>query len=390
MNPPPLVPLEEIMATKSGSVDPSAFPDESFDLYSIPAFDNRKPEVLRGQDIGSSKQIVETGDVLLSKIVPHIRRAWVVGDNRGRRLIGSGEWIVFRSKRVHPGYLRHALVTDHFHQQFMSTVAGVGGSLLRARPSQVAKIKLPLPPLAEQKRIAAVLDKADDLRVKRRRALATLDNLLQSVFLDMFGDPEMNPKRWPRRRLGELLGFMTSGSRGWAAHYSETGALFLRIQNVGRNALLLDDIARVNAPDNAESRRTRVQEGDVLLSVTADLGRTGVIPADLGEAYINQHLVLMRPSGVEPLFLSAFLASPDGQRQLQRRDRNAVKAGLNFDDVRSVEVLLPPVVEQKRYASMFHAVASQRQRLVVLIESTNALFASLQAAAFAGTLFDDI
>jgi len=96
------VKLEEIMASKLGAVDPSKYPDEIFDLYSIPAFDNRQPEVVAGRDIGSTKQIVEPGDVLLSKIVPHIRRSWVVGENRNRRIIASGEWIVFRDKRICP------------------------------------------------------------------------------------------------------------------------------------------------------------------------------------------------------------------------------------------------------------------------------------------------
>ena len=103
------VALGAIMALKSGSVDPSRCPDEVFDLYSILAFDSRRPEVVVGSSIGSAKQTVEPGDVLLSKIVPHIRRSWVVGDERGRRIIASGEWIVFRSDRVHPNYLRHVL-----------------------------------------------------------------------------------------------------------------------------------------------------------------------------------------------------------------------------------------------------------------------------------------
>jgi type I restriction enzyme S subunit len=123
--------LGEIMASKIGSVDPSKFNDEVFDLYSIPAFDSRQPEVVKGSKIGSTKQIVQPGDVLLSKIVPHIRRTWVVGEDRGRRLIASGEWIVFRSEQIHPAYLRHVLVGDPFHAQFMCTVSGVGGSLLR-------------------------------------------------------------------------------------------------------------------------------------------------------------------------------------------------------------------------------------------------------------------
>jgi type I restriction enzyme S subunit len=131
------------MPKRTGSVDPSAFPDEVFDLYSVPAFDTGQPEVLAGSKIGSAKQVVQPGDVLISKIVPHIRRCWVVGENRGRRIIASGEWIVFRSPAVDPNFLRYLLVEDRFHAKFINTVSGMGGSLMRARPSYVSERVFP-------------------------------------------------------------------------------------------------------------------------------------------------------------------------------------------------------------------------------------------------------
>jgi type I restriction enzyme S subunit len=115
-------PLGDFVAKKSGSVDPSKFPDEAFDLYSIPAFDVGQPDVRTGNEIGSAKQVVKSNDVLLSRIVPHIRRAWVVGEDQGRRLIASGEWIVFRSSQLHPQFLQFFLIGDIFHAQFMQTV----------------------------------------------------------------------------------------------------------------------------------------------------------------------------------------------------------------------------------------------------------------------------
>lgn len=171
--------LGELMPERAGTVDPSKFSDEVFDLYSVPAFQAGVPEIIAGKEIGSAKQIVQPGDVLLSKIVPHIRRAWIVGKNHGRRLIASSEWIVFRDQRFWPPFLRHILVSDPFHVQFMSTVSGVGGSLLRARPAHVAKLRIPQPPMTEQQRIAAILDQAEALRAKRRQALAKLDTLIR-------------------------------------------------------------------------------------------------------------------------------------------------------------------------------------------------------------------
>ena len=113
---------------------------------------------------------------------------------------------------------------------------------------------------------------------------------------------------------GEILDLPDRRSRGWAAHYSDCGALFLRIQNVRHDELLLADIAYVDAPDTAEAKRTRVEPGDVLLSITADLGRTAVVPDGIGTAYINQHLSILRTKALVPRFLSAYFASPAGQR----------------------------------------------------------------------------
>ena len=174
-------PIGQAMVKRNGSVDPSKSPDESFDLYSIPAYDRRTPDVVTGAEIGSAKQIVEPGDVLLSKIVPHIRRAWIVGAANGRRLIASGEWMVFRSEAVDANWLRHLLLSDRFHREFMATVAGVGGSLLRARPAQVAQISIPIPPIEEQRRIAAVLDQLDTLRLDYLEAAERCSELLTSM-----------------------------------------------------------------------------------------------------------------------------------------------------------------------------------------------------------------
>jgi type I restriction enzyme, S subunit len=126
------LPLSNFMAERLGAIDPANFPDETFELYSIPAYDSRCPDVTDGDAIGSTKQMVKPGDVLLSKIVPHIRRSWVVGPVNEHRQIASGEWIVFRGDTIEPRYLGHIFLTDRFHKQFMATVAGVGGSLLRA------------------------------------------------------------------------------------------------------------------------------------------------------------------------------------------------------------------------------------------------------------------
>ena len=261
-----------------------------------------------------------------------------------------------------------------------------GANLPRLSPKQLASFKIPLPPFAEQKRIAGILDTADALRAKRREALAELDTLLQSTFLDMFGDPVTNPMGWEVVTVGDEIGFLTSGSRGWAKYYAKDGDTFIRIQNLKDGQLDLGDIAFVNAPESAEARRTKVEPGDVLLSITADLGRTAVVPGGIAKAHINQHLAILRFTSLNPVFVSYQLASKGGQAQFDRLNREGVKAGLNFNDVKSIRLTNPPLDLQHRFAASVESVEEQKTGQRAHLAELDTLFASLQSRAFRGDL----
>lgn len=262
----------------------------------------------------------------------------------------------------------------------------VGGGQPNISQKILRDLQIPLPPLAEQKRIAAILDAADALRAKRRESLAQLDTLLQATFLDMFGDPVTNPKGWKMVGVGDEIEFLTSGSRGWAKYYADSGDTFIRIQNLKNGRLDLNDIAYVNAPESAEAKRTRVAPGDVLLSITADLGRTAVVPVNIGKAHINQHLAILRFKELNPVFVSYQLASNGGQSQFDRLNREGVKAGLNFNDVKSIQLTKPPLDLQQRFATIVESVEQQKARLRDHLAELDTLFASLQQRAFTGNL----
>lgn len=289
---------------------------------------------------------------------------------------------------VHPQFLLLQLRYEALRGAFAEGARGSGIHHLGA--AKLSSWPVVLPPLVEQRKIARILDHMDALRAKRREAIALLDDLAQSIFLDVFGDRSELPYRWPAVQLGSLLDFLTSGSRGWATHYVDTpGSLFLRIQNVRGGELLMDDVAYVNPPDTAEARRTRVKPGDVLLSITADLGRTAVVPVEIGKAYINQHLAILRNSKLNPHFLSAFLSSPIGQERIMRKNRQGVKAGLNFDDVRSLMTPRPPTELQDSFAKSVTAIHYLKGVHKIHLAELDALFASLQHRAFRGELWPE-
>ena len=261
-----------------------------------------------------------------------------------------------------------------------------GTTRRRVSRKNLSKVEIPLPPLNEQKRIAGILDAADALRAKRGEALAQLDTLLQSTFLDMFRDPGTNPMGWAVVSVGDEIGFLTSGSRGWAKYYAKDGDTFIRIQNLKDGQLDLGDIAFVNAPESAEAKRTTVEPGDVLLSITADLGRTAVVPRGIAKAHINQHLAILRFTSLNPVFVSYQLASKGGQAQFDRLNREGVKAGLNFNDVKSIRLTSPPLNLQQRFAAIAESVEHQKVVQRAHLAELDTLFASLQFRAFRGDL----
>ena len=169
------------------------------------------------------------------------------------------------------------------------------------------------------------------------------------------------PAEWKVRNIDSVSYFVTSGARGWAKYYSDEGAVFLRIGNLTHAHINMrfDDTVFVRPPDSAEGLRTLVAPGDVLISVTADLGIIGVIPEGFGEGYVNQHIALVRISDpeVDQRFIGWFLQSRAGQAQFERHNESGAKAGLNLPTIRSILVASPPLGEQRHIAKMLDANA---------------------------------
>lgn len=279
-------------------------------------------------------------------------------------------------------FLAHSILNKRKYLQHISNAPVVP----IINKSQFSEVEISIPSLPEQKRIAVILDKADTICCKRQEVIKLIDDFLRATFLDMFGDPVTNPKGWEIQTVGENLDFLTSGSRGWAKYYSNKGSLFIRIQNIGNNELLLDDITYVEPPESAEARRTKVQSGDILLSITADLGRTAVIPDKFPPAHINQHLALLRFKTLEPLYVSAYLASTGGQRQINSLNREGVKAGLNFDNIKSLKIHVPPLDLQNEWKVIYNKIKELKKFLMKASIQDKELFNALAQNAFKGGL----
>lgn len=386
----PTVLAGELMLKRGGSINPKKFPDETFELYSIPAHDKGQPEILAGSDIGSSKSCIQPNDILLSKIVPHIRRCWVVVESGSHRLIGSGEWIVFRSDKVYPKYLKYFLTSDIFHKQFMNTVAGVGGSLVRARPAEVERILIPLPPLTEQKRIAAILDKADQLRQKRQQAIALADDFLRSVFLDMFGDLAFNPYDYQRVSLDSLsvndgIKCGPFGTQLGKHEYLAEGVPLWGIKHVNRDFKVETD-EYLSAPKAIALKAYSIRPDDIVMTRKGTVGNCHVYPEHMPEGIMHSDLLRIRvdESIIDPYFLSWQLKlSRDVSHQISLISSGAIMAGINVTKLKNIEVYVPELAQQIKFREILFKKGKLTQKYS---QGDLALFDALSQKAFAGEL----
>ena len=187
------------------------------------------------------------------------------------------------------------------------------------------------------------------------------------------------PLAWCWVSSDTFFWFVTSGSRGWAKYYAESGPAFLRVGNLDHYSITLDlrEVQRVTPPQGAEQERTRVLASDILVSVTADVGMIAVVPEDFEEAYTNQHVAIARPvKAIHVPYVAWYLAAQHGgQMQFRKLQRGATKIGLGLDDIRSVAISMPPLVEQEMIAAIIE------ERLSTIEAAEQAIEKQLQRAA---------
>lgn len=391
----PMIEIGDLMLKRNGSVDPSKFPDETFELHSIPAFDKGTPDIVKGSEIGSSKQLVQENDVMISKIVPHIRRASVVCPKGDYRQIASGEWIVFRSDKIYPDYLKHVLISDTFNKQFMATVSGVGGSLLRARPAFVAKIKIALPPLAEQRRIASILDQADVLRQKRQQAIEKLDQLLQATFIDMFGDPKINPYNFNIEKLSKFYIDSKNGTKcgpfGSALkrhEYVENGIPVWSMDVITLSGEFIDKPSLwITNEKFKELESYSVKEGDVIISRAGTVGKMGVVHSQYEKSLISTNLIRLRfGNNLLPEFFVVLMTYCKHRLSRLQTGADGAFTHMNTGILDNLEFPYPPIEKQKQFVDFLHKVNINKQILLKSGKRINDLFSSLQNQVFNGTL----
>lgn len=251
------------------------------------------------------------------------------------------------------------------------------------------RLPLLLPPLPEQKRIAAILDAVDALRAKRRESIEQLDSLTQSTFLEMFGDPVMNPKGWEVKAFENVCNKITDGEHGTVERVDQ-GVLYLMARNIAVSGDIdLTNVSFIKDVDHQRIvSRCNPEVDDILLvCVGATIGKTALVPAGL-DFSLARSVALIKPDRalLAPSFLNQYLRSEPGQSQLFRSRNTAAQSGLYLGKIKKLELIVPPLDLQNRFASIVESIEQQKVRLKTHLAELDTLFASLQSRAFNGEL----
>lgn len=325
---------------------------------------------------------VRSGDILIAKI-GSCGKTGIYPQNMRSAIIPAN----LLKFTVHPDvnrmFVYYYLNSPYFKNELKEIITATAQPAFSV--TKFRTLPIPVPSIPEQERIVAKIEElftqldagtsalervqAGLRRYKASVLKAAVEGKLASQNSEgrMQNEGEL-PEGWKWVTIGEITQHLTSGSRGWAKYYSAEGSLFVRVGNFNRlsNAIDLEKLQFVIAPDTAEANRTRLKKRDLLITMTADVGMVGIVDERTlhwNNAYINQHVGLVRlenPDYVD--YVSWALASEIGQKQFREKQYGLTKVGLNFDDIRSLEIPLPPLEEQRRI------VAEVERRLSVARE----------------------
>ena len=339
----------------------------------------------------SSAKIVPKGSILLAMYGATVGRMAMLGIDAATNQAVCN--IIPDEKKAYTKYVYYALLNKV--PEFLKNA--VGGAQPNISQGIIKETKIPLPPLEEQKRIAAILDNANSIHRKRQQAIKFADELLRAVFLDMFGDPVENTKGWDVKNLKELSTKIHSGNTptGGREVYVDKGIAFFRSQNVWKNKLELDDIAYLDHATHKKMAKSSLKNRDILMTKTgrintenSSLGRAAIYLGEDDAANINGHVYLIRLKNPEFNEFILYILTTNEYRDYIRSVcvGGIDKRQLNKDHIEQFPIINPPVELQKQFVKLMQIVESKKEKARQSLEESQSLFKTLSQKAFSGEL----
>lgn len=383
------------MRIDSDTFEPNQTPKERFSLYSIPAFDAGVPEIVFGLDVQSAKRTLRPGDVLFSKLNPRIPRVWHVRKATGLRMVCSTEFLPFtilEGAELDASFLRWMLQAPRFLARVQANVNSATRSHERARPDDILSQPIPLPPLPEQKRIAAILEKADRIRRLRRFAREMSEGFLQSVFREMFGDPVRNEKGWDVVELGEVTEIQ-GGFAFKSRDYVTSGVKLVKIANVHNAMLTWNEVEYLPPSFVKRFERFALKSGDILMALTRpiiqSLNSVKVARVTTGDlpCLLNQRVARIVPGHkVLADFLLNTLYSSYFRHHVDLLCSESLQPNVSTEQIAEIRILVPETAVQARFGEIATSARHHGQLCLEAERQAEHLFQSLLARAFDGDL----
>ena len=335
-------------------------------------------------EAGNSTHWFDDRHVLYSKLRPYLNKV-LLPDELG---LGTTELVPLCPV---PGTLDRKYLAYYLRsKKFVNWVSGqiAGAKMPRVSMKVFWGHEIPLPPLKEQKRIAAILDKADAIRRKRKQAIHLADEFLRTVFLDMFGDPRINPKNWSMGTIRDLAADVRYGSSSKAGAKGEFP--ILRMNNITyTGSWNFGDLKYIDLSKKDQSKYL-VHQGELLFNRTNSkelVGKTAVYREVTSMAFAG-YLIRVRTNELSnPEYISAYLNSRHGKLTLESMCKSIVgMANINAQEMQDIKIAIPPRKLQDRYAGIVHRTLKHRSKHVLADNSANKLFGSLSQRAFRGDI----
>ena len=387
----PLGELVEPAKTWNPARSPS---DDVFDYIDLSAVDQDAKliigarEVSCGEAPSRARQLVARGDVIVSTVRPNLNGVARVPDQLDGATASTG-FCVLRAlePKLDSRYLFHWVKSPSFVADMVNKATGASYPAVSDRI--IFDSRILLPPLAEQRRIAEVLDRAEALRAKRRAALAQLDSLTESLFLDLFGDPATNPKALAKEPLEQLTLNITDGKHGDCRPSPSSGYFFVSVKDIKDGRIDYSDAREIDRDDFMEvHKRTRLEAGDVLVTNSGTIGKTAVVAASpkLERTTFQKSVAIVKPrrERLESLYLKAALDLCVAK--LSMESSGSSQKNLLLGQLRGFSICVPPIALQREFARRVQAVEKLKTAQRASLAELDALFASLQHRAFRGEL----
>ena len=340
----------------------------------------------------SKEANLQSGDIVFARTGATTGKTFLIEDCPEDAVFASYLIRVRLGSEIEPRFVNQFFQSKDYWAQISKGARGVAQPGVNA--TTLKALRIPLPPLPEQRRIAAVLDQADALRAKRREALAQLDRLTQSIFIEMFGDQQS--QEWPIETIADVAalhdGAIRTGPFGSQLLHSEfvaDGVAVLGIDNAVANEFRWGERRFISESKYRDLRRYTVKPGDVLITIMGTCGRCAVVPDDIPVSINTKHLccITLNAMKCRPEFLHAyFLRHPMARGYLEQTSKGAIMSGLNMGLIKSMPISVPPLALQQTFATRIQAVEALKTTHRAALVELNALFASLQHRAFSGGL----